>query len=120
MSSWVIAISCAVVALMFLLLVVFLIITLVSVCRTLKTTQSICADIESKIHAFDPLFHVVSGVGQAVEKRACNVQQLAEDVDKSCARDKSQKTEGILNTALEVVEWGLIGVSLLKRIKDRR
>lgn len=118
--NWVIAISVAVVALMFVLLVICVVILLASVCRTLKTTQAICTDLEKKVHVFDPLFNVVSGVGQAVKKRACNVQQLAEEMDESYAREKQQKTEGILNTALEVVEWSLIGVSLWRRIKERK
>ena len=117
--GWVIAISIGIVALVFVLLVIFLVITLISLRRTLKTVNSICMDLEEKVHAFDPLFNVVSGVGQAVEKTSC-MQQLSEEVNRSSNRVKKQKSEGVLNTTLEVVEWGLIGLALWQEIKDRR
>lgn len=118
--SWVIALSIGIVALMFVLLVIFLVITLVSLCRTLKTANSICADLEAKVHSFDPLFNVVHHMGDAVEKRTGSVRQLADEVNQSAAQAKEQKTNSILNTALEVAEWTLIGLALWKKVKERR
>ena len=118
--TWVIALSIGVIALMFVVLSVFLVILLVSLRRTVKTANSICTDLEGKIHAFDPVFNVVSGIGHAVEKRTACVRQLSKEVEESVVQEKQEREAGVLNTALEVAEWTLIGMALWQKIKERR
>jgi uncharacterized protein YoxC len=111
---WLIAISIGVFALAFLGLVIFLAITLMSVRATVK-------NVDHKVHSFDPLFRVVNKAGCAVERKASKVKQLSEDVEEEIvdlARDK--RKERVVNTAMEVAEWALIGLALWQKIKQER
>lgn len=111
-TTWIIAISIGIVALAFLALVIFLGVTLLSLRQTI-------ADVDEKIHAFDPLFRLLSKTGGALERKAACVRQLANEIEEEqCTREQVRKKE-VFNTALEVAEWTLIGVSLWQKIRRR-
>lgn len=111
-TAWIIAISIGIVALAFLALVIFLGVTLLSLRQTI-------ADVDAKIHAFDPLFRLLAKTGGALERKASCVRQLADEVEvERCTREEMRKKE-VFNTALEVAEWTLIGVALWQKIRRR-
>lgn len=119
--SWVIALSIGIVALAFVALVVFLIMTLVSLRETLKTTNEMCADLEQKIHAFDPVVRVVSEVGSTVEKCVHKIKHAADESQPCpCCHPNHGKVESRVNTVLEVAEWAVVGLALWQKIKERR
>lgn len=111
--SWIISISIGVIALAFVALVIFLGMTLLSLRRTI-------VDLDDKIHSFDPLFRVVSKTGNAIERKASHVRQLSDEVDDSITDEQQQRRDRILNTALEVAEWTLVGAALLQKIRERK
>lgn len=106
--NWLVATSVGVIAIAFVVLVVYVILAL-------KTTQSMLRDLDLKIHSFDPLFRIVSKAGLVIEKKA--TQEL-EDVEEALAKEPRRSTS--VNTAMDVAEWALIGVSLWQKIKERR
>ena len=110
--AWVIGISIGVVALAFVVLVIFLALALQSLRHTLRKTdkllkesKELVQDVEKKLHAFDPYVNVVKGVGSTIERHAC------EDCD---------KVESTTNTAMDVLEWGVLGFQLWERFRDKR
>lgn len=112
--AWLIAISIAVVALAFAALVIFLIVTLLSV-------RSMVKDLDHKVHSFDPLFRVVNKAGDAIERKTSRVKQLSEDVEEELEEDlRDQRRGSTVNTAMEVAEWALIGLALWQKVKVRK
>lgn len=109
----IIAISIGVFVLAFVALVIFLAITLLSVRKTV-------ADLDDKIHTFDPLFRVVEKTGCAIERKTSRVRQLSEEVEESVYDEEQERRDRILNTALEVAEWTLVGVALWQKLRERR
>lgn len=118
--SWVIALSIGIVALAFVALVIFLILTLVSLRETLKTTNEMCVDLEKKIHAFDPVVRVVSEVGSTVEKCVHKIKYPSEETSCPCCHQTQGKVENRFNTVLEVAEWAVVGLALWQKFKERR
>lgn len=116
--NWMIAISIGVIALAFTALVIFLIVNLVSLNKTLKSTNVICRDLEIKIHAFDPYIRLASGFGESLEK---NVRKTGEYLEeKSAVPIRNERVERAVDTSLDVAEWVMVGLSLIKKFKDRR
>lgn len=115
-TTWIIGISVGVIALAFVALVIYLIITLVSLRKNLETMHEICEGLEDKIHAFDPLLRTVVEVGELIEKKANYAIHHAEEV----IHEKKCQTHRVVNTSMEVAEWALLGLSLWQKIKDRR
>lgn len=114
--NWIISVSIAVAVLAFVILVVFLCITLFSVRKTLATsdalleeTKDIVDDLQHKIHAFDSLFRAVSNVGGAVEKKVTVATEALEE------RETSRT-----NLVTDALEFALLGVTLWQKIKERR
>ncbi|NGX60826.1 MAG: hypothetical protein K940chlam9_00298 [Chlamydiae bacterium] len=111
--SWLIAVSIGIVALAFLALVIYLIVTLVSLRKTIDATNE-------KIHTFDPLFRTVDRVGEAIEKRTGSVRQLSEEVEEEEYRGRRSRKSRTIDTALEVAEWALVGLAIWNKMKERR
>jgi uncharacterized protein YoxC len=116
MDNWVISLSIALVAVGFAVLVAFLCITLFSLRDTLKTsdkllqeTKSVVDDLKNKIHAFDPLIHMISSVGGAVER---TVHQKQVEIEER----ESRKA----NMVQDVFEWAALGVSLWQKVRSKR
>ncbi len=110
---WIISISIGIVALAFVALVIFLGVTLLSLRRTI-------VDLDDKVHAFDPLFRVVSKTGEAIERKTSHVRQLSREVEESIDDESERRKERVLNTALEVAEWTLVGVALWQKLRERK
>lgn len=111
--SWLIAISILIIALAFVALAIFVIVTLLSL-------RQMVNDLDQKVRAFDPIFRVVNQAGQALERKAAKVEQLSEEIEESVCRKYEHKREGVVNTAMEVAEWAIIGMSLWQKIQERR
>lgn len=109
--NWLLSISAIIVAVAFVVLVIYVIIALLSMKRMVN-------DIDQKIHSFDPLFRVLNKAGNVIEKKTD--QELA-DVEEALYREREppRRNTGV-NSAIEVAEWALIGLSLWQKIKERR
>ena len=92
---WLIGIAVALVALAFVALTVFSILTLISV-------RKLTRDIEEKVRALDPYFNVISGVGKTLERF-------------SCRREK-----GCSNKAVDILECALAGLAVWQKIKENK
>ncbi len=114
MPVWILYISVAVIALAFVALVVFLAITLLSLRRTIS-------DVDDKIQAFDPLFRIVSKTGEAVERKAKRSLKHVEEIEEEeFGEEFSERKDRVLNTALEVAQWSLVGVALWQKLRERK
>jgi len=110
---WIISISIGVVALGFIALVIFLGVTLLSLRRTIS-------DVDDKIQAFEPLFRIVSKTGEVVEKKATRSLKHCEEEEESVRDEEQERKDRILNTALDVAQWTLVGVALWQKIRERK
>lgn len=139
----IIDLSIALIALAFVILVVYLIIALRSLNRTLqqvnetlgetrqkiddmttesvkllRNTNEISGNLHQKLESLDPLFKVVSLVGNqavnTVESFKSQKKEASEDEEELVSSSKSQ------NRVLEIVEWVAVGVNLLLSLKKRR
>jgi uncharacterized protein YoxC len=104
------AISVLVIAIAFVILVIFVILALVSIKRMTN-------DINQKVHAFDPIFRVVSKAGDVIEKKTD--KQIA-DMEAAVSEERELRRSGGVNTAMEVAEWAMVGLALWQKIKERR
>lgn len=112
--SWLIGISVAVIAIAFLILVIFLVKVLLELKKSLNNTNAIVLDVEKKLHSFDPLFKTISNVTYALEKQAdSSLKHLAEN------EERDPKFQRTANTVLEFAEWGLVGIALLQKLRKR-
>ncbi len=111
--NWLIGISIFVIALAFVALVIFLIVTLVSL-------RHIVTDLDQKVRAFDPIFRVVNRAGEAIEQKTAHMERTVADVDEAVSERYESKKEGGISTAMEVAEWALIGLTLWQRIQKRK
>jgi uncharacterized protein YoxC len=111
--NWLIVASICLVALAFVALVIYLILTLLSLRRMVR-------DLDDKVHSLDPIFRVVAKAGSAIEKKATHMRQLSEEIEDSTSYECSRRRDRPVNTAMEVAEWALIGMALWQKIKERR
>jgi hypothetical protein len=109
--NWTLAICAIIVAAAFLVLVIYVIIALLSMKRIVN-------DLDQKIHAFDPLFRILTKAGNVIEKKTD--QELAEVEEELYKESEPPRRNGGVNTAIEVAEWALIGLSLWQKIRERR
>ena len=144
----IIEISVAVIAVAFVALVIYLIITL----QTLRTTlqhadealgsvkkqvedlgiegrkviqhaTELSLDVQSKMSALDPLFQTVSNIGNALEKKT---ESFAEEVQRSnktsafTATKPHQYETFTARILAEVLEWAVLGINLWQKIMKRR
>lgn len=116
---WIIAFAIGVIALTFIVLVVFTVMMLISMRRTLKSTTEVCDDLNDKFHSLDPLFRMAHGVGSKIENTRC-MRGLTDEIEESIYEERIHRSEENTNTTLEVAEWALIGLSLWNKIKKRR
>ncbi len=113
--TWLIAVSISIVALAFVALIVFVIMTLVSL-------RKMVDDLDTRVRTFDPLLRVVNKAGNAIERKASHIKQLSEDVEEEeeeFVRRESRRG-GAVNTAMEVAEWALIGMALWEKIREKK
>ncbi|MCC5832713.1 MAG: hypothetical protein JJU12_06695 [Chlamydiales bacterium] len=110
---WIISISIAVVAIAFVALVIFLAVTLLSVRKTV-------ADVDDKIQAFEPFFRIVSKTGDVVEKKAKRSLEHAAEMEEEMRKEALEQRDRILNTAVEVAQWTLVGVALWQKLRERK
>jgi len=112
--NWLIAISVGVIAIAFVILVIYVILALLSMKRMVN-------DLDQKVHALDPLFRVVSKAGNVIEKKT-DIELAA--VEEAMLREREPppppRRNGAVNAALEVAEWALVGFSLFQKIREKR
>jgi len=101
-STLIITISVVLAAIAFVVLVIFASISLVRLSKLLKNS-------DDKLHVFDPLFGKVSKVGRVVE------QKVEEDMEEKEARHAE-----LTLSALEFVEWGLLGLGLFMKLRRKK
>lgn len=118
-TSWIIGISVAVVAIAFVVLVIFLIRVLLELKVSLKNTNAIVVDVEKKLHSFDPLFNAVNSISSAVERQAACVKHCADELSQEAMSHREHKVEKTTHRVLEVVEWALVGVALLQKLRKK-
>ncbi|MFN4173841.1 MAG: DUF948 domain-containing protein [Parachlamydiaceae bacterium] len=120
----IIEISVAIIALSFAVLVVYLILTLNSVRKTLKntdrtllefhhefkglsqSTQKVAENVLSKAKSLDPIFHSLYEIGSVAEKRAENYRL-------SALKEKSESIE-------QIAQLAVIGLNLWNAYKKGR
>ena len=112
--TWLIAVSISIIALAFVALIVFVIMTLVSL-------RKMVDDLDARVRTFDPLLRVVNKAGNAIERKASHIKQLSEDVEEEEAFvHRERRRTGGMNTAMEVAEWALIGMALWEKIREKK
>lgn len=111
--SWLIAVSICIIALAFVALIVFVILTLLSLRKMVE-------DLDQKVRTFDPLFRVVNKAGCAIERKASKIKQLSEEVEEEEFLERETRVDGAVNTAMEVAEWAMIGMALWQKIREKR
>ena len=99
---WLIGIGVALVAIAFVVLTVFSIMALISLRKLMRDSNELVVDVEEKVHALDPYFNVVSGVGEALERFSC------------------RKEKGCSNKAVDILECALVGLTLWQKIKEKK
>jgi|GEM_PF-6160272 len=120
---WLIPLSVALAALAFIVLVVFLVIALVRLSRSLKRTEylieesnEIARNVNHKIHAFDPLFDQFSELSHRIERKAEDFDEWDDDEEDNGHQEKLQMAA----VGLELLELGLVGWSLVKKMRRGR
>jgi uncharacterized protein YoxC len=111
--NWLIAISVLLIALAFVVLAIFIIVTLLSLKR-------VVTDLDDKVRAFDPIFRVVNQAGSIIEKKADKIQHALDETGDDICRKCEQRRESHFNVAMEVAEWAIIGLSLWQKFKERK
>ncbi|MCH9609182.1 MAG: hypothetical protein S4CHLAM45_04040 [Chlamydiales bacterium] len=108
MSAWDISILCivAVCALAFVILAGFAIQTLISVTKTTKA-------VRKRIHAIDPLLHILKRVGRSVDDEV-------EYLDSYARRFGYKRRGGGYDMLLDAVKWLTIGGSIISKFRKRR
>lgn len=121
----IIIISIVIAVLAFVALVVFLACTLIFVMRSLKRTErliehsnGIAADVERKLHAFDPFFTRIYELGKLVEQKPDYVKKNYERESEAAEREDSRVET--ISGVVELCEWALVGVSLASRFFKKR
>jgi uncharacterized protein YoxC len=116
LENWIISISIAVIALAFVALVTFVIIALASM-------KGVVKNLDHKVHAFDPLFRVVSKASNLIEKKAMYTKQFAQEAEEELAEEIAEHNNGYTrekrpkSMAMEAAEWALVGLSLWKQMQ---
>jgi uncharacterized protein YoxC len=111
---WLIAVSIGIIAIAFVVLVIYVILALLSMKKMVN-------DFDQKVHSFDPLFRILTKAGTVIEKKTD--KELAE-VEEEMLRERAapqpaHKRNG-MHAAIEVAEWALVGLTLWQKIRERR
>lgn len=108
MSGWEITILCliAFIAFCFLLLTLFTVVTLVAIAKTALA-------VRRKLHAIDPLLHVVNRIGKRVDDET-------EFFDRYANQFGYQKGNDWVSTLIDIVKWTAIGGTLFSKFRKRR
>ena len=109
--TWLIAVSISIAALAFVALIVFVIMTLISL-------RKMVDDLDRRVRTFDPLLRVVNKAGNAIERKVSHMQQLSEEAEEEELVHRGRR--GGVNTAMEVAEWALIGMALWQKIREKK
>ena len=135
-----IEISVFIIAIAFLALVIYLIVTLVQINETLtqlrqnfgqlshETTKllshanGLSGDIQRKMEAFNPLFNAFSNIGSLAEKKTSQYKQANRHSHKAPHEDDEENVETEYTSArvLDALELIGRGISLWQNIKYRR
>lgn len=112
--NWFIAVSVGVVAIAFVALIIFVIMTLISL-------RKMVDDLDTRVRTFDPLLRVVNKAGNAIERKTAHIKQLSDEIEdeEEVVRHESRRGSAV-NTAMEVAEWALIGMALWDKIKEKK
>ena len=123
--NFIIVISIALATIAFLILVVFLVMTLLALIKSLKKTEKlveqsndIARNVNEKLHVLDPLFNGVRRVNRIVEKQIEEPLHFAEEVEERCEHKREERVE-VAASILEFVEWGLVGLALVMKARKK-
>lgn len=112
----IIEISVAVIALAFVVLVIYLTITLCAVQKVLQSTQEILQSTQEKVDALDGFFKAAELLGDKAKSAMEHIDEssLASEQGDQDNRSRSKNTMG------ELIEWLALGVTLWRNLKKRR
>lgn len=132
-------ISVAVIALAFVILVVFVIIVLNGLRETLTTVHSelkilsketesavrnanvLAEDVQGKMKCLDPIFQSISNVGEIAEGKTCAWKNASYQKQHQFreALDENLNEQGPNEKIVDVIQWALEGVNLWQKLKKR-
>lgn len=114
-----IEISVAVIAVAFVLLVLYLIILIRSLRVTLSQVDHLIHEINGKTESLTPFFNALNQTGQILEKKAANLKKNCDHcLEEECDRDEFEKKSLIAASA--AIELMGICLSAWQKIKKRR
>jgi uncharacterized protein YoxC len=111
---------CAVVAcLAFTFLVIFLVLTLVSLTKTLKRVNYLLMDVEEKLFLLHPLFEVVGKIGLFAE--SCVDFFSDDEEEEECPKRKrgGKANLNLIGALFDTAQWALITFNFFGKRKKR-
>lgn len=113
----IIEISIAIIAVAFLILVIFLVTVLLSLRETLKKTSDLTDDLREMtenlhrdLSAFDPYFRSVADLGELLEEKSCSLK-------KECSKEQEDDP---VETIKNILALATIGIGMWQKFKQRR
>lgn len=100
-----------VIAIAFVVLVIFLIQAMRKVALVLDNVNVMTQDINTKMNYIQPLFRVISNVGEGLEQRTMSFKECKHDFEE-CTTEKE--------IASDLVECAIIGLNIWKKIKAKK
>lgn len=120
MENWLIGIGVLIIALAFVVLVIYLAVALLRLKGTLEATQMLLEETQEKVHQLAPLFTVVEELGEIVEKHTSSLKNVSSCTCDSCCGRQERKMEEKAHVALDFLDWALVGVSIWQKFRERR
>lgn len=143
MENTIIAISVAVIALSFLVLVVYIVKTLKTLrlsmlilnntmnalkqkvdeiegegLKFLQHTNEVATDLQSKMKSLDALFHAISHVGEVLDNGSRSFKKSP--ASSFFASEDKQENHSNREKVVDILEWIVLGLSAWQNIKKRR
>lgn len=126
----IIEISVAIIALAFVVLVIYLIMTLKETQKVLKNVNLMSYDINEKVNTLNPLFKTIENVGQVLEKKTNNFKHRAlskmdstdyqDWVNNNEPKEEREAPDEVSAIVSDLVDLTSIGVRLWQTYKKRR
>lgn len=123
-------------ALAFVVLVVFLINFLCTLCKTLTAlrkqvedlgheprdilhhTHEVVADVQGKMKCLDPLFHAISNVGEGLEFKTSAFKEVS--ICRCCKAKLDAANAGEENTAMRFMRLALVATRIWQDLQSRK
>lgn len=125
--NYIITISIALASIAFLILVIFLVIALVSLTKSLKRTEKliensndIAKNLSQKLHTFDSFFNQFTKANRIVEKKGESPLNLSEELLEGVDEEKRGERAEVAASILGFIEWGLVGLALIMKTRKNK